>query len=146
MEHKISERVSMSEKILLIEETVEKGEYRDMVGYRILTDKQDIKILISDGQACCENSGYFATYDNFSDFIGAEIRGIKLTDTCLNQKVVEAHCPDWLDLDEGGGGIQFVDIDTDKGTLQFAVYNSQNGYYGHAIEITSNQVTLEGCL
>lgn len=34
----------------------------------------------------------------------------------------------------------FVDIKTDCGTLQLAVYNSHNGYYGHEVLIRENNV------
>ncbi len=133
------------ETILKIEEVNEKerpNSWSGMEGFKITTDKQEIRVLISDGQSCCESAGYFATNDEIQDFIGSEISDIKLTDTCLNTELMENKFEYGFD----DGGIQFVDIVTNKGTLQFAVYNCHNGYYGHSIEIKSNQVNLESSL
>ncbi len=105
-------------------------------GFIIQTTKQEIKILISNSSSCCERWGHFSTNDNLDDFIGAAITGIKLTDTALNTKKVELEIPYGCD----GGEIQFVDIITNQGNLQFAVYNKHNGYYGHPIMIQSEQL------
>lgn len=70
--------------------------------------------------------GYFYLNDNEQEFVGSELREVTLTDTALNTEVVE----------ESGccrADIQFVNFVTDKGVLQFAVYNEHNGYYGHPI-------------
>lgn len=133
------------EKILKIEEaTWAEGDskYSSMEGYLITTDQQEIKIGISNGQSCCENAGYLTTNDNIQDFVGAEILGIKLTDTALNTQMIK----DKFEYGFDAGDIVFVDINTNKGTLQLAVYNSHNGYYGHSIEIKSNQLTKESSL
>jgi hypothetical protein len=37
----------------------------------------------------------------------------------------------------------FVNLETDKDTLQLTVYNSHNGYYGHSAFIRSNQINKE---
>lgn len=134
----------MSEKILKIEERTFQNEnkWNTMEGYVVKTDKQDILIGISNGQSCCENWGYFSTNDDIKEFVGADLLDIKLTDTSLNTKIIEEKFKYGLD----GGDIQFVDLITSKGTLQFAVYNSHNGYYGHSIEIKSNQLNYESCL
>lgn len=110
--------------------------YSDSHGYIIKTSQQEIKILISAEQQCCENSGYFCANDSMCDFIGAELLKVKLTNTCLNTKVFETKDElRWISED----CIQFVDLITDKGTLQFAVYNNHNGYYGHQIFIGTNK-------
>lgn len=108
-------------------------------GYEILTDKQTIRFGISNGQGCCEDWGHLTTNDNLDDFVGAEIREITQTDTSLNTKKVEDICGS-LDY---GGGIIFVNIETDKGTLQLAVYNSHNGYYGHSVYMESEQLNFQ---
>lgn len=97
-------------------------------GYKVKTDKHEFLLLIDNGQCCCESWGYFYLNDDEQEFIGSELRAVNLTDKALNKKKV----------DESGyyeecGGIQFVDFETDKGILQFAVYNAHNGYYGHPI-------------
>ena len=75
-----------------------------------------------------ESWGYFYLNDDEQEFIGSELRAVNLTDKALNKKKV-----DESGYYEDCGGIQFVDFETDKGTLQFAVYNAHNGYYGHPI-------------
>lgn len=97
-------------------------------GYRIKTDKHEFYILIDNGQCCCESWGYFYLNDNEQEFVGTELREVNLTDTALNKSKVEKS-----NYFEDEGGIQFVDFVTDKGVLQFAVYNAHNGYYGHPI-------------
>lgn len=134
------------EKILKIEETTfDQGKEWYQSGYDgllVTTDKQVIKIGICNGQSCCENWGNFSTNDNIQDFVGAEILGLKLTDTSLNTKMIE----DKFEYGFDEGDIQFVDIETNKGTLQYAVYNSHNGYYGHSIIIESEQLKHSGSL
>lgn len=134
----------MSEKILKIEERTFQGEEKwdTMEGYVIKTDKQDILIGISNRQSCCENWGYFSTNDDIKEFVGADLLDIKLTDTSLNTKIIEEKFEYGFD----DGGIQFVDLNTSKGTLQFVVYNAHNGYYGHSIEIKSKQLNYKQCL
>lgn len=104
-------------------------------GYRIKTEEHEFNILISNEQNCCEEWGYFYLNDNEQDFVGANLLHINLTDTMLNKKKYEDEIPYGLD----SGGIQFVDFETDKGVLQFAVYNGHNGYYGHSIIIAKDE-------
>lgn len=121
-----------TEKILAIREVVIDG----YEGYLIITDKQEIELGIQAGQDCCERFGYFMSEDNISEYIGANLIGIELTDTALNEAAMEAeqlHSPDWI----YEGGIMFVDIKTDRGVLQFVAYNEHNGYYGHDARVKS---------
>lgn len=126
------------EKIENIEETIWEG----FEGYWIKTNKQIIKIGISNEQACCEVFGYLTTNDDLKDFIGATFFDIKLTDTSLNTKIIKERFEHEFDDED----IQFVDINTDKGTLQLAVYNKHNGYYGHSIIIESKEFNFKGDL
>ncbi len=132
---------NLPEKILNIEEVfnVEGG---GMDGYKVTTDKQEILVLISNDQSCCENWGYFSSHDEEKDFVGAMLTGISLVDNALDVKKFN----ETLDYGLDEGDVQFVNFETDKGTLQLAVYNSHNGYYGHSILIKSNQVTKNGSL
>lgn len=111
-------------------------------GFLIKTNKQNIRILISNSQNCCENWGYFSTNEeNVDDYIGAEIYSINQVDTYLNVKPHNVNfTTSRLIPDEE---VIFVNIETSKGTLQFAVYNSHNGYYGHAVKIISEQLNVE---
>lgn len=129
------------EKILKIEE-LSHFSYKDpdswnstYDGVKITTDKQEILVLVSDGQSCCESAGYVISEDDYSSFVGSDLSDVKVVDTGLNTKMVEAG----QSLDEGD--IMFVNLETSKGTLQLAVYNSHNGYYGHSGIIKSTQVT-----
>lgn len=124
------------EKILKIEETNFDGK----CGFIITTDKQIVKLGIDDYQSCCENYGYFMSEDNLEDFIGAELLDIKITDTLLkpNNEI------DVNDIYEGD--VMFVNIETNKGLLQFVAYNEHNGYYGHDACVISKQLNYDTVL
>lgn len=130
------------EKILRIEETnfkTKENDWDSYEGYQIITDKQTIKLGISDDQSCCERSGYFMSEDDFSEFIGANLIDLAITDTCLNTKKLEEE-----ELYEPD--LMFVNLNTDKGLLQFVAYNSHNGYYGHSAVVVSEQLNHEEVL
>lgn len=110
--------------------------YENFEGFRITTDEQEIWIAIDNGISCCESWGHFSTNDSIDEFIGATLKDIRLVDTSLNLKMIEKKFEYGFD----GGGIIFVNLETDKGTLQFAVYNEHNGYYGHSVVIKSKQL------
>ena len=126
------------------------GEYKGMEGYKIVTDKQEILILINNSQQCCEEWGYEAcsekgileTQDDLDDYIGAEILDIDIVDTekniykSLTDRVYRFY----------SSNAEFVNIKTSKGKLQFAVYNAHNGYYGHKIYIKFNNEVIDSQL
>lgn len=131
------------EKILRIEETTFKkkqNDWQSFVGYQVITNKQTIKVGISDGQCCCEDYGYLITNDNTEDFIGANLLGVSIVDTALNNKKLEPieH------LEEGGA--MFVNFETSNGVLQLVAYNAHNGYYGHDAVLISKQLNHEESL
>ena len=126
--------MSNKEIITAIQELVDGDEFD---GYIIITNKQQIKILITNYRNCCEDWGYLSTNDNVNDFLGCNIDNITLVDEALDVTKV----PSEADLDSGG--IIFVNINTNQGTLQFAVYNGHNGYYSHTVRIESTQLTKE---
>lgn len=98
-------------------------------GCIIHTTTCNIIIAIDNDQQCCENAGYLASEDDFTDYIGAEILKIELVDENIGKIEFESD-----DL-ERESNIIFVNVETSKGTLQFAVYNCHNGYYGHEVLI-----------
>jgi hypothetical protein len=110
-----------------------------VVGFEVLTEKQSIKLYIDNDTACCEHWGHFWCNENPQDFIGAELRNVALTDTALNQAIMQANQlnPDdkWFE-----GGVMFVNLETDQGTLQFVAYNEHNGYYGHEAKVQCAQL------
>lgn len=112
-------------KILDIKEdvSIESDKWRSIEGYEIITDKGSIKVGVSNYQLCCEDWGYFTSEDNLQDFLGAEVIQVDLVDKEL--KVYEK-----LRYLEDGGAM-FVNVVTNKGTLQLVAYNCHNGYYGH---------------
>ncbi len=108
-----------------------------MEGYKVVTDRHTYHVLIGSEQFCCETSGYLTSDDDIQQYIGAELREVRLTDTALNSARVEAS-----DYYEDDGGIQFVYFVTDRGVLQLAVYNAHNGYYGHSVLIARDEDIL----
>ena len=126
----------MIEKILRIEEITG----RDQAGYGIVTDQQTIKLLMDCQQNYAERFGYFMSEDDFSEFEGAEIINVTLTDTALNTKSLKDN---EIDDDSGERQIMFVNIHTSKGMLQFVAYNEHNGYYGHEATVECKQLKHE---
>lgn len=126
------------------QETCEQlGRWQKMDGYEISTEDKKIFVLIGNSQSCCEDWGYFSSEDNLTDFIGADLLEVNLTDTERNHKKLKEVLEYGLD----DGGIQFVDFVTTKGVFQLAVYNAHNGYYGHDILIASgDKVLSDDCL
>lgn len=115
------------------------NEYSDSTydGFVIITNKQEIKILICNLQDCCEQWGYVTSEDSFEDYIGAELLELALTDDALQSTIHELE----KDVSIDYANCMFINANTSKGLLQFALYNSHNGYYGHTVSITSNQLS-----
>lgn len=113
--------------------------YTDYDGYIVTTDKQQIKVGISNDQSCCEHWGYLTTNDDINEFIGAEIREVRVVDGDLTTKVVEEN-----NLYEPC--LMFVNFETNRGTLQLVAYNDHNGYYGHSAVVISEQLNHEETL
>jgi len=111
----------------------------DYTGFEIHTSNEVITLAIDNKRYCCEYWNTFISQDDISEFIGASISEIIVSDTNRNSFVlacddefaeieniikVRDNYVDVLDL-------EFVSIYTSKGKLQFTVYNNHNGYYGH---------------
>ena len=109
-----------------------------MDGYKIETDKHVYLVLINIDKNYGGVGGYLTSEDNVEYFIGANLREVKLTNTALNQAVVDENIP----YGTFAGGIQFVDFSTDKGVFQLAVYNEHNGYYGRTILVAKDNELL----
>lgn len=130
------------EKILKIEETsFSINTWDSHSGFQIITNKQIIKLGISNLQSCCETWGYFLSEDDISSFIGSKIKGIEIVDTELKTKI-----KDMFEYGLDSGDTLFVNIITTKGILQFVAYNAHNGYYGHHAVVISEQVTFDNYL
>lgn len=121
-------------------------------GYKITTTQQEILLLIEADQQCCEVWGYLMSEDNLDEFIGATLLGLRVVDTDgKTAGTAKASHPDneedWTDDDEDDDGrfdnAMFVNIETDRGTLQFTAYNNHNGYYGHTARVVSKQLNYQ---
>jgi hypothetical protein len=151
----------MTERIVKIEELargdVTEDRYLDGdasgCGYVIYTDKQVISLLISNGQTCCESWGYLMSEElnEGDDFIGANITSIaqvKESDI-TNNNDTSRESGNESDIgkeeydDDCGERTVFINIHTDRGTLQFKAYNSHNGYYGHQVQVQSKQLAID---
>lgn len=128
------------EKIIEIKDYEAKEGYINVAGFEVVTDKQSIKLYIDNEGSCCEEWGYFWCNDNPQEFIGAGLRTVSLTDTALNEVQMKANNLNpnekWFQ-----GSVMFVNLETDKGTLQFVAYNEHNGYYGHEAKVQCTQLT-----
>jgi hypothetical protein len=143
----------MSETIKAIEPYEHNERWNREAGFKITTSLQEVLLVIDADSSCCEQWGYFLTEDDTSKFIGAELRGVSVTDTNRSKKRIERISynerydfddPNIVDLDSGD--VLFVDIETDRGVLQFVAYNAHNGYYGHQARVVSNQLNHEAIL
>jgi len=132
-------------KILKIEEIfnfkpdIESSWYSTFDGFRITTDSKVFELLISNGQDCCEDFGSIVSEDNLDDFIGSEIKDFKCVDSADYNDIPlfkkANNDSEYVDVFD----CAFIDFNTNKGTIQFAVYNHHNGYYGHDIVINEKE-------
>ena len=101
--------------------------YYNYDGFKIETEDEEIYFVIDNSQECCENWGtYLYTPEDLKDYIGAKYLGY---DEKSCEEVENALKKECVNSDE----ICFLNILTTKGTIDFAVYNSHNGYYSHAV-------------
>jgi hypothetical protein len=131
------------EKILSIVETSferQEGSWSDSYdGYIITTDKQVVRMGITNGQSCCESWGYLMSEDDVQSFVGSDLHSIQVVDEALNKKSIE-------DIEGSGTYLMFINIETSNGLLQFVAYNSHNGCYGHTAFVESSFVTEDASL
>jgi len=131
----------VSNKILAINELedykIKNTRYR---GYEVVTEQEKIYVLIDSDLQCCESFGYMSTNDDITEFIGAELLDVELTDISLNSTKIEKNTSD--DFTDDFEDIQFVNFITNKDILQLVVYNYHNGYYSHDIKVIRNNYSL----
>jgi hypothetical protein len=126
----LDERINSIKEVENVE--YDRGAWNDHYdGFEIITNKHSYKVLIDNGQSCCENWGYAISEDDPENFIGAKLLAINITDTQLNTFAIDA-LPD-TNKSYYEGDIQFVSFSTNMGIFQIALYNEHNGYYGHEI-------------
>ena len=102
-------------------------------GLIIETDKGSIKLVISDSQSCCEQwwALFFETLDDISQFVGAEI--LQIEDIDIKRE-------EYIDNETQ------LRITTDRGIIQYAIYNEHNGYYSHGTILQVFDCIENGCL
>lgn len=113
------------------------------LGYEIHTDQQVITVFISNSSGCCENWGFLTTEDTISEFIGSELLSLEVIDMDYKSHPLTKDGEWYLEYEDV---FCFVDVNTSQGKLQFAIYNMHNGYYGHSVEIKSNQLNYSTVL
>jgi len=102
-----------------------------MDGFMVITNLQEIKLGINNNVGCCEHWGHFWCNDQPQEFVGAHVIGVMLT----NKALITEKAPKVYESE-----VLFVNIETDRGVLQFVCYNSHNGYYGHLATVTCDQL------
>jgi hypothetical protein len=116
----------------------------DLEGYVLkLTTGEELSIGIDSGQSCCEDYGYATTEDDLNSFIGAELLSYEVVNTELavqHNKIADTDLFVIPELDSGD--IVFLNVITDRGVLQFSVYNAHNGYYGHSAYVSFGEQKL----
>ena len=110
-------------------------------GVCIQTNKRLIYFLIYNGQQCCEEWGYLSSPDNIKDFIGLKVENISgvgsPSEGFKKHTILHKYeCNEFA----------ILQIETDKGTLEWAVYNSHNGYYSHKVIVIIGDIIKEDCL
>lgn len=112
-------------------------ELNEIYGIELVTNLHTYLLQIDEQRNCCEAyGGFIICEDDLNDFIGADLLEIYLTDTCLNTHIVDRinlmqNCHNSCHYHN----VQFINLRTSKGLLQFVVYNCHNGYYGHDVTI-----------
>lgn len=113
----------------------------EMEGYAITTDRRVIYVLIDGDPQCCERFGYCHSEDDVSEYTGSLLLSMSVTDDKLDTYDLDVRMKPvddvYLSL-----CAKFVTFHTDRGVFQIAVYNYQNGYYGHDVLITSGSDLL----
>lgn len=111
-----------------------------MDGVRITYDDgSSTEFGIESGQHCCESWNYLHSVDDPDEFIGAKVLAVEEVDTW----------PDTIPPCGHGGsdfGFQAIRVTTDRGLLDFVVYNEHNGYYSHSTLFRHDGRSDVGCL
>lgn len=73
--------------------------------------------LWDDGQSCCEHR-HTTSPDNLNEFVGATLLGVEIKPAPS------------IPYEGGDHEVQFLELNTDRGSVQFSNHNEHNGYYG----------------
>lgn len=118
---------------------VDKNYQTPGIGVRIIYDDGSFtEFGIESGQDCCEVWDYLYSPDSSEQFIGATVHSIEEVNT-WPESIEKVDSYDEL-------GFQAIRVNTNKGQLDFVVYNDHNGYYSHATIFRNEGVAKEGRL
>ena len=152
------------EVITRIEEFEQEWEGYDkdapLSGYMVETNKQVIIMGIDNQQDCCEVWGYLWSNEKPEDFIGATLLSIDTVGESMNKERFDPGTEVEPIYDEDGWmtnseeyykwcdapNCMFINLETDRGTLQFIAYNGHNGYYAHIARVISKQLDFQTTL
>ena len=101
-------------------------------GYVVETNENLYYFAIEDVSFCCEEYGYISAPSDYKDFIGADIHNI-------NYATKIGECKIDFPKDLYQGDCAFAIVETNRGDLQFGVYNVHNGFYEHAVVFFKRQ-------
>ena len=111
-----------------------------MEGYQITTNKRRIQFLMDIEPSCREEFGYLWSNENPQDFAGTRLLKVDVVRDDLKKEALVSNLGEELDIEQEIDcylNAAFINVETDKGTLQFVAYNCHNGYYGHYVTIRS---------
>jgi hypothetical protein len=114
---------------------VKLSKYNTLEGLKIVTDKEDIILVMDQYSQCCENFGadFLETSDDITKYIGAKLVSVEDTN-------------DYVLNDSAYSNETQLKVVTTKGVLQYAVYNEHNGWYSHSTFLQVFDHTEEGYL
>ena len=80
--------------------------------------------------------------------IGKELESIEVVTTANEKMKIELEQRYLNDENIYQGGVVFINVNgPDLDQIQFAVYNSHNGYYGHEVKfVVDDKVEYDDCL
>ena len=139
------------ERILSVEHVVDeihdRGDLFD--GYKITTTRQTIRVLVSSGCYCCENSGTAWLHPRDTDVTGARVLSVgwgRKVDESLQVESLDDAPAHWEEEEEAPrrgrrGNVKelnyaVVDIRTDAGLVQMVGFNEHNGFYPHSVFVS----------
>ena len=115
---------------------IEYFDERNWEGYRIKLIGKTIEVRISNEPQCCELWGVIASSDDLNNVYGWHLYSIDVVKDLGkdNKNILISNIPQ---KDGEETEVCFVNLNTNHGIIQFALYNSHNGFYGHDVCISS---------
>lgn len=119
---------------------------REFCGYKIKTNLRTLYLIVNSYKQCCESFGYscvsegvIITEDDIETFLQADLIDL---DVSTENNQIKSLLKERFGLYETIYAV-FIDVKTSKGVLQFTLYNSHNGWYGHEAYIYDTSKELD---